>query len=114
MPGDVAAEPKAHSAPEIARQSLPTKFRFPDQEMERPKPRRHGRQIERGGATLAGCVRVGPRSLDVNEQKWGGQRAPRERSSPFRRHWGAIASERRRARVVELGEVILAAAIHGA
>jgi len=30
MPGDVAAEPKAHSAPEIARQSLPTKFRFPD------------------------------------------------------------------------------------
>ena len=109
MPGDVAAEPKAHSAPEIARQSLPTKFRFPDQEMERPKPRRHGRQIERGGATLASCVRVGPRSLDVNEQK-----TPRERSSPFRRHWGVIASERRRARVVELGEVILAAAIHGA
>ena len=26
-----------HSAAEIARQSLPTKFRFPDHEMERPK-----------------------------------------------------------------------------
>src|SRR5271167_4672089 len=28
-----------HSAPEIARQSLPAKFRFPDHEMERPKQR---------------------------------------------------------------------------
>src|SRR5271166_2426079 len=39
------------SAPKIARQSQPAKFRFPDHEMERPEPRLRVRQIERGGIT---------------------------------------------------------------
>ena len=37
------------SAPKIARQSQPAKFRFPDHEMERPDLRLRVRQIERGG-----------------------------------------------------------------
>ena len=48
------------SAPEIPRRSQPAKFRFPDQEMERPKPRRHGRQIERGGTICSEWISADP------------------------------------------------------
>src|SRR5271166_2034407 len=46
------------SAPEIPRRSQPAKFGFPDDEMERLKPRRHVREIERLGTICSEWIAV--------------------------------------------------------
>ena len=88
-----------HSAAEIARQSLPTKFRFPDHEMERPKRGLSAfDDIERSllPSRIGGLARSGRRRSFCQSRSKGGISWPLEHKPPSK---GGPRSSRPRRRL---------------